>query len=91
MNKFIFFVTIAILAVFLLVNHERKSAKNEVIIEKQEKEIEQQNQQLEKKDEIIETKNYQQKIISKTSANLDLATRSEWMQLIFEEKEAANN
>lgn len=91
MNKIVFVFFVAILALFLFVKYERKSAKNEVIIQQQEQEIKQQNQQIEKKNEVIETKNYQQKIISKTFSNVDFVARSEWMQLVFEERKAANN
>ncbi|MBP7710784.1 MAG: hypothetical protein KA100_06935 [Rickettsiales bacterium] len=85
------FLILALLSIFLAYKFFSKYGKQEIIIEKQEEKIDQQNQQIEKKNEVIETKNLQQKIISKTSVNLDVAARSEWMQLVFEEREAANN
>lgn len=77
-------VVIIILAIFLLIRHEKKATENEIIIEQQEIIIDQKN-------EVIETKNYQQKIISKTSNNVDFAARSKWMHLIFEERKTTNN
>lgn len=84
MNKIFFVVFIAILALFLFVNYERKSAKNEVIIEQNQQIIEEQN-------ETIETKNFQERIISKTFNNVDFAARNEWLLLIFDERKAENN
>jgi hypothetical protein len=84
MNKIFFVFFLAILALFLLVKHERKSAKNEVIIEQNEETIEQQN-------ETIQTKNFQQRIIDKTFNNVDFASRNEWLLLVFEERKTENN
>ena len=84
MNKIFFVVFLAILALFLFVKHERKSAKNEVIIEQNEEIIQQQN-------ESIQTKNFQQKIIEKTFNNVDLVARNEWLLLVFEERKTENN
>ncbi len=78
------FLILALLSIFLAYKFFSTYGKQETIIE-------QQNQQMEKKNELIETKNYQQRIIGKTSVNLDLAARREWMQLVFEERKAANN
>jgi len=42
------------------------------------------------KDQVIKINTYQKKLVSKTAVNNDSAARSEWMQLIFEEREAVN-
>lgn len=52
--------------------------------------IKQQEQQIEIKNNVIETKNFQQKLINKTSNITDLNARRQWLQLVFEER-AANS
>lgn len=76
-------------AIFFWILHERKSAKNEIIVEKQGQEIEHKKQEIKKAHEIIETKKNQQKLINKTSINIDIDSRREWLRLIFEERAAA--
>lgn len=85
------FLILLLLAIFAAYKIFSKYGKQEIIIEQQEEQIDQQNKQIEKKNEVIETKNYQQKIISKTFSNVDFSARSEWMQLVFEERKTANN
>lgn len=43
------------------------------------------------KDGIIETKNYQQKLIRKTSVNSDVAYRRKFLRVLFSEREANSN
>lgn len=92
-NKILIFLSLLtfVLIIFFVLNHVFNYGKQETIIEKQEQQIDDQNQQIEKKDEVIETKNFQQKIINKTSINLDVVARREWMQLVFEERATENN
>lgn len=72
-------ILIIIALLFFWINHERKSAKNEVKIEKLEQENKGQN-------EIIKISQTQQKLVSKTSVNNDSNARREWLRLIFEER-----
>lgn len=92
-NKiFISFGLVALFfVVFFVLKHVFNYGKQEEIIENQVQEIQNQNEQIEKQGEAIETKNLQQKIISKTSVNIDALARREWMQLLFEERSAENN
>jgi len=69
--------------VFFWLQHERKSAKNEVIIEQQEEEIKEKNN-------VIQTKNFQQKLISKPASSSDIAARDVWLHTLWEKAESVN-
>ena len=51
-----------------------------------EKEIEQQQQQQQLYEENISVKNFQQKILNKTSLNTDIASRRKFLQTVFTER-----
>ena len=69
---------IGLVLFFLYREGEKKGINSEI--------IKQQEQQIEIKNEVIETKKFQQKIISKTSVNVDAASRDKWVQLLFQER-----
>lgn len=68
--------------------HERKAAKNEIIIDNQEIEIKAKDLEIKKNHEIIKTKKNQQRLITKTFDNIDLDSRRKWMRLVFAERAA---
>jgi len=44
------------------------------------------NKRLEKFMRLLKTKKNQEKLVNKTFDNIDIAARTEWMRLIFEER-----
>lgn len=75
-------LTIIIIIGFFIKN-EIKSTKNQIIIEQQNKIIEQQN-------DVIETKAFQQKLIKKPVSSNSIASRDQWLQLIWAKSERAS-
>lgn len=75
---------------FWLLNKFEKAGKDSVKVEVKATIIEEQKQEIKKVYEVIETKKNQQKIINKTSDNVDIAPRREWMRLIFEERNTSS-
>ncbi len=71
---------------FWLLNKFEKAGKDSVKVEVKATIIEEQKQEIKKVYEVIETKKNQQKIINKTSDNVNISARREWLRLIFEER-----
>tara|TARA_R110000824_G_scaffold122685_3_gene280028 strand:- start:938 stop:1228 length:291 start_codon:yes stop_codon:yes gene_type:complete len=74
---------------FWLLNKFETAGKNAEKVEIKTRVIEEQKQEIKKVHEVIETKRNQQKIISKSSDNINIAARTEWMRLIFEERNSS--
>lgn len=67
----------------------QKSGRDAEKAENQQVKIQEQKQEIKKVHEIIETKKNQQKIINKTSDNVNIIARREWLRLIFNERNTA--
>ncbi len=93
MNKFYIgagVITLIILGLFLFHKFSARVGKQEQIIEQQEEKIQDQERKIENQNDTIQVKVYQQKIISKTSVNVDTASRREFLQVVFLERENSN-
>lgn len=89
--KIIGVATILILGIIAFYRFAAKNTKNAETVKVQEKTIKEQKQEIEKVHEVIETKRNQQKIINKSSDIINIDSRREWMQLIFEERNATSS
>jgi|AntAceMinimDraft_10_1070366.scaffolds.fasta_scaffold59419_2 uncharacterized protein (DUF111 family) len=71
---------------FWLINKFEKAGQNAVKVEVKATIIKEQKQEIRKVYEVIKTKKNQEKLVNKTFDNIDIAARTEWMRLIFEER-----
>ena len=72
-------------------NQVRENQKLKCEVKEQSEKIKQQKTETKVKDEIITTKNYQEKLIHKTSNSTNTSDRAKWLQLIYAKGNSSQN
>ena len=83
-------LSVVVLAIVFFYKFAEKNGVNKCELKHQEIELKQQDKQIEYQHETIEVKKYQQKIISKTAANVDADSRRKFLLLVFKERANPN-